>query len=613
MEIESSPQILRLPDEIIIRLLHLCSYRTILSFARTCRQCQDLVVNTASLQLHIELDVSGMEIHKGSSTSTEGYPTMLNDIRGYRESWQNLDLEDEFQSVTCDISGSADWNTRGGVFTKTTPSNHESFETDLLIRSFGSTNHPIPLRFKQTFIGVAVDLSQDGRTYLNLVSSLTGHPHPAADLTTINVPFEECNRRLKMKNAAIVGEILSISFRFRYYNPCYEIFTWNWKTGDLLHFISGVGVLYSTSFLDQGHLAVLAGTSDNLIRKLRLSIYTVPDHSSTQSTPTTSETFIRVSPALQLDFPRLHDNVLVDGDHPGACILSQPDSIPGRPIQIGSTTLSYPRVPTLGIKLTLTQIPPGSPISIIQHFVIFICVDSLLHLVQSQRSGQSRVLPWSEWGVMNTRWFVNENLPRNWYTTSSITGTTGSRYSKAFDNDRRMRIKGGKEVEGDEDDEGGEDNDNRVTGKAQGDITLSVIDFKPSHWEKNLHQALTMKDQQLILHGRWPSPLLTYTVCDTTSEKNTDSLPNSGVYVTGQSCEAVPAIMVGSDTPTNLGEREGFDEPVESRLPYRLVARVKPVPQGACCTWIMNHDSVIGLQVGKAKRAPSLHLPITLW
>ncbi|CAE6501549.1 unnamed protein product [Rhizoctonia solani] len=603
-----------------------------------------------------------MEIHKGSSTSTEGYPTMLNDIRGYRESWQNLDLEDEFQSVTCDISGSADWDTCGGVFNKATQSNHESFGTDLYIRSFGSTHHPILLRFKYTFIGVAVDLSQDlvvlvrhepasGRVYLNLVSSLTGHPHPVADLTTINVPFEECDRHFNMKNATIMEETLSISFEFSvYYNPCYEIFTWNWKTGDLLHPISGVGFLYSISFLDHDHLAVLAFTGDMIIRNLCLLIYTVPDHSSTQSIPTTSGTFIRISPALQLDFPRFNDDVLVDGNHPTLCILSQPDSIPGRPIQIGSTTFSYPRVPTLGIRLTLTQLPPGSPISIIQHFVVFICVDGLLHLVQSQRPGQSRVLSWSEWGIMNTRWFVNENLPHNWYTTSSITGMTllhliqsrrpgqtrvlswsewgimntrwfvnenlphnwyttssitgmtGSRYSKVFDNDRRTRIKGGKEGEGDEgdegneDNEGGEDNDDRVTGEAQGDMLFSVIDFKPSHWEKNLHRALSIKDQQSILRGRWPSPLLTYTVRDTTSEKNTDSLPNSGVHLTGQSCEVVHAIMVGSDTPTTLGRMEGFDKPVESRLPYRLVARIKPVPQEACYPWIMNHDSVIGLQ-----------------
>ncbi|KAH7337138.1 hypothetical protein B0J17DRAFT_666397 [Rhizoctonia solani] len=46
MGVEASSPILRLPDEIIVRLLHLCSYQTILSFARTCRRCQDLVVDT---------------------------------------------------------------------------------------------------------------------------------------------------------------------------------------------------------------------------------------------------------------------------------------------------------------------------------------------------------------------------------------------------------------------------------------------------------------------------------------------------------------------------------------------------------------------------------------
>ncbi|CAE6509060.1 unnamed protein product, partial [Rhizoctonia solani] len=53
--------------------------------------------------LHIELDVSGLQVASGILNSERGHSTMLNDIRAYREPWQNLNLEPEFQKVQHNI------------------------------------------------------------------------------------------------------------------------------------------------------------------------------------------------------------------------------------------------------------------------------------------------------------------------------------------------------------------------------------------------------------------------------------------------------------------------------------------------------------------------------
>ncbi|CAE6419606.1 unnamed protein product [Rhizoctonia solani] len=626
MEAITPPLIFRLPDEIIVRTLHLCSYRTILRFAGICRQYRALVSNTASVQLHVELDASGMEIQRGKSPSSEGYESMLSDIRSYRESWQNLKLETTFQKTHYTTSGP--WTIHNGIFVKGLSSDFTfgSGADSLLILPLHLTSHPSPLHFNFTFNAVEVDLSQElavlvgfdryaddftsSRARVNLVSSVTGDPHPAASLTTFSVTLEEFELKFGVRNPsfAIMREILLISFSDTR-TERYTIFTWNWQAGNLLHVISDTGILYGTSFLDQGHLAVLVGTSTPRVQKLCLLVYAI--HSTSLERPanpdasTTSVTSI--TPTLQLDFPRLRRNISISPDPSGANILVQPDFIPGRPIQIGSTAFSYPRIPILGMKLTLLETLPGGT-SIVQRFHIFACVDHLLRLVQNRRPDQA-VLPWSEWGIMGTRWLREEYLRDGSFDRFSHMGISGPRHVQVFEH--RLGSQDGDNDTGDEDDE--DEKEGGESGASEGDEDweddegvedveyglFSIVDFNPSEWRHNSGaiQVMGTENRNLVRCGYRPSLKGISTDGTTAPEATYSDSRGLGAHANIQPSETVPTIIVGSDTPTILGRRDGFDEPVESRLPYRLTGRVRPVPPGSCWPWIMKHDSVIGLNV----------------
>ncbi|CAE7204374.1 unnamed protein product, partial [Rhizoctonia solani] len=75
-----APLIKRLPNELLVRTLHYCNYKVVIRFSMTCKRFYEMVRQSISLQLHIELEVGGLEILGASSAS---YASMLAELRGY--------------------------------------------------------------------------------------------------------------------------------------------------------------------------------------------------------------------------------------------------------------------------------------------------------------------------------------------------------------------------------------------------------------------------------------------------------------------------------------------------------------------------------------------------
>lgn len=90
------------PDEIIVRILHFCESNSILRFAavcasavyttidshgnyQTCKKHLEIVTNSISLQLHIELEANGLEIIEGIPNGNPDYSTILKELRRYRD------------------------------------------------------------------------------------------------------------------------------------------------------------------------------------------------------------------------------------------------------------------------------------------------------------------------------------------------------------------------------------------------------------------------------------------------------------------------------------------------------------------------------------------------
>ncbi|KAL5638784.1 hypothetical protein ACGC1H_003216 [Rhizoctonia solani] len=80
------------PREILVRILHNCDYVTIIRFSLTCNKAYEAVSSSVSLQLHIELEINGLEIADGSSKGNLNYSLILKELRDYRNAWLNLKL-----------------------------------------------------------------------------------------------------------------------------------------------------------------------------------------------------------------------------------------------------------------------------------------------------------------------------------------------------------------------------------------------------------------------------------------------------------------------------------------------------------------------------------------
>ncbi|CAE6494042.1 unnamed protein product [Rhizoctonia solani] len=85
------------PIEVLVSMLHHCHYITILRFSMTCRKAYKVLRESISLQLHIELEVNGLEIASIDQSSNAGpdYRSILRELKGYQDAWVNLRFEPE--------------------------------------------------------------------------------------------------------------------------------------------------------------------------------------------------------------------------------------------------------------------------------------------------------------------------------------------------------------------------------------------------------------------------------------------------------------------------------------------------------------------------------------
>ncbi|KAH7333867.1 hypothetical protein B0J17DRAFT_116983 [Rhizoctonia solani] len=76
--------VIDLPSETLICILHLCDYKTIIRFSLACKRSHRIVCHSTSLQLHIELEINGLEIVDRSSTAGASYASILEELKGYQ-------------------------------------------------------------------------------------------------------------------------------------------------------------------------------------------------------------------------------------------------------------------------------------------------------------------------------------------------------------------------------------------------------------------------------------------------------------------------------------------------------------------------------------------------
>lgn len=261
-----------------------------------------MVHQSTSLQLHIELEINGLEIVDRSSTTDASYASILEELKSYRDAWLNFNLAPRFIQRISGISYPKFHN--NVYFTGCDHSVVDDGRLELfdLIHTakFYSSVTPPPLTFKKIFNEFAVDTKQDlivlvqynrerffAQVHFHHI--ITRNPHPLAHFPTLTVRFkhstdENHSRGFVFTRPILMQDILVIQFRapIESSTRCDDILIWNWQSGCFLGRIHSATDGGLPVFLDKTHLLLYATLSDPCVEpyptkpdKVALLVYRV--------------------------------------------------------------------------------------------------------------------------------------------------------------------------------------------------------------------------------------------------------------------------------------------------------------------------------------------------
>ncbi|CAE6430350.1 unnamed protein product [Rhizoctonia solani] len=551
-----------LSPELIIKILHHCQCSTIFRFAATCKTYHELVAQTTSLQLHIELEANGLELVKGSFKEYATYSVILDDLKRFRDAWLNLDFKEPIVRPVIK-SEMLLWELREGfyivAFSQSGGSDADALQfvpIDVEIPT------PPPLLFDFTFSeftadpgqGLVATISGDPdsthKCHVDLRSAVTGLAHPLAEYPrlTVEVDFES-----PPFSSGYSIEIMGHMVLVKVSHPrvhIYELLIWDWRSGILLQRISSREGMCDFAFLDQRHLVVLSATRSDLNREtLALLVYATPQNASALHTSPGKQwrivDFPFSRPILRLEFPRLKESSEIT--ERGFFLRSDPT--PGRTIYAKSAAFACPYATTLSMTFCFHRTSANWGVS--PFYRVFVDGQSLLKHIYANSRDETQVIPWSVWGTDATRWFTAPEAPDHW-----ICWMSGSKYVRPLHDISHYCVF---------------DFSPLVAGRFQG----RNVQSHPAALDVHSSGGPDIGDIGLLEY--LDSCLLDFVA---------DSPDHKPVIVT-----------VGADSPStiNTGKLDGvgFDEPIISRLPYRVVCKGNNEEDHE--GWQINRDGIIGV------------------
>ncbi|KAH7345504.1 hypothetical protein B0J17DRAFT_640113 [Rhizoctonia solani] len=422
--------------ELIIQMLHCCEYPNILSFAATCKVYYELVAQSTSLQLHIELEVNGLELVKGSFQRDTSYTVILNDLRRFRDGWLDLDLEAPVDRLV----GNSEmllWELREGFYIRAFSRCEERFSDALqLVPLDSEIPVPPPLTFNFTFNEFTADPGQELLAMLSrdpernthvhvcLCSSTTGLAHSLARYPRLTAEFDfEAPYFWPGFSIEIMGHLV-VAKVLHPQAHIYELLIWDWKAGILLDRISSQRGICDFTFLDQQHLIVFSSSrsEQEYLDTLALLVYALSKDTPT-CTASPNNGQLRVvdfpisQPILRLEFPRILESLKIS--ETGFFLRSEPT--PGRAMHTASATFACAYAGTLSMTFFFRNTFDGW--GGYPYYRVFLDGRFLLDQVRRCPHDGTRVLPWSSWGTNATRWFIEPEGPDHW-----ICWMSGSRF-----------------------------------------------------------------------------------------------------------------------------------------------------------------------------------------
>ncbi|CAE6442040.1 unnamed protein product [Rhizoctonia solani] len=546
-----------LSSELIIQILHCCEYPTILRFGATCKEYGELVTQSTSLQLHIELEANGLELVKGSFARGVTYSMILDDLKGFHNSWMDLRIREPILRPV----GNARmllWELREGFYVKAFSQSDGRLADALhFIPLDHVTPDRPPLLFDFKFNEFTVDPGQGlvaimssnlglfTTIHVDLRSAATGLAHSLARCPRLTAEFDFERPFFSPKLAIEIIKDMVVTKISHTRLHTYELLVWNWKSGILLNRIASRQGICDFTLLDQHHLVILSGTRSDPnqegLRNLELLVYNLSHGGSSYNSICQGHlvTDLEVSqPILRLAFPQIQKSSRISESD--FYLVSEP--IPGRSRYKNSADFACSYATTLSMAFGFSRVDTGWEGD---YYRVFLDGRFLLNQVRI-RSNKTMLLPWPSWGTSATRWFVAPRQPDRW-----VSWMSGSRFV------------------------------NRLSGQPY----YCILDFSPPN-------------------TRWPR-CRNSQPCPATADDPSDArdllLGNGSVDLrlldqilhrrTAESCKLFIA-TIGADCPSIISG-PGFEEQITSQLPYRIVCRTsnKLYHEG----WQVNGDCIVGV------------------
>ncbi|CAE6445176.1 unnamed protein product [Rhizoctonia solani] len=546
-----------LPNEVIVRILQSCNFRTILSYATTGRRGYNLVKGSVVRQLQIELEVAGLEITESVSDVT--IPSLLQDLTRYRNAWENMRL-----GPAVELPMPKDrillWELREGSFVSAYSTSRGRKEPDAIqVVPLDGHELPKPITFERTFHEFTIDLSQklvilavvdfpwQDRIQISFRSSENCLSHPLAQQPTIMVllDFPIRHKEASSITLEVMGNILVAKFADTK-SFAYEILIWNWKITTLLNRISSRTGVCDLGLLDRQNLILYhaAKSDSSALRDVSLRVYRdflspAGERTALSETHFVAKNYQNLEYTFSFLFPEINSTMSI---LPSALALRS-SPVPGRLVHKGEhATFASTRAGVLGLIFPLSYDTRIEPQDVT--YRIFVSTSRLFDLMN--KNPEIKTFEWTAWGEHTTRWFTDDNQQADW-----ISWVSGSRYLRSS------------------------------PGMRYGSLTLSVIDFCPfsvkRHSEPHPNQigspTQPLKGRNASIEQRWARSLRNWW--------NSSDWSNSN--------ERIFVDTVRERTPTIV--EIGFLDPVISGLGWRSVTMARPVPAKI---WLIEGGYVIG-------------------
>ncbi|KAF8603264.1 hypothetical protein BDV93DRAFT_167132 [Ceratobasidium sp. AG-I] len=558
-----------LPEEIVTKILLYCHYGDILRFSMTCKAYCKSVTSSSVLQLQIELQSNGFQLSdRPYRQGAEGSAArLLEEFKRYRDGWLYLKFGEpkSLEQVGEDMRL---YELRQGYYAAALSSTQDlpgivklvdlnNTSTRLLSLGLQFSEFQIdPSQGLMVLVALEDHISRISSIHLRTFDRGNRHQEARYPDWKIELPFY-VHQRFTGIFVEVMSDLLAVKY-VSYERNVSEILIWNWRLGILLNRIQCFAASCTFGFLTPSSLMLFHSNSHQNDSAVTLSIYEdicIPTTVEKDEKPICSVSdYEPMTPRFELGFPFLPPSSSIQ-------LLLRAEPAPTITSSGLSTFVPFveARIVQLGMTVIQNQGQRG-----LHYYQIFISKEKLLqHLIPPEpdpdldHQGSAIKIPWDSWGEYTTRWFATTSAVSPW-----ICRAYGTRFVLSIPLDN-------------EDDE------------SEPLEYISVLDF---HTPTVRRFSTLSRDKNLSMwcppearrHIDLHSPVIDTMHVSHTLQRAQESLSplKDRVFVDTIS-EDIPSI-----TPFN-------GDTLVTRLPYRVVTRVRPVPKHS--GWMIDNDNIIGM------------------